>query len=346
MSSAPFDKSHELFSFEAVSPSNSTQTGAATRHTLVLPVVQMIGEGEDHMLQPIIYTSNDNLRRYLKDDLDVDRLNKIHKHLWFAGLPRCGRPLHHQLMIDRKIVLTERADLHFLWQDDRIYLKPLPDYLLSNSIWDEVLKTDSILFESAKGFLLSYLWLVQRKSDFMIAQKKSLINSDLSWDDWTAFSAVVTSNIDLREFSGISPRYLYGELRLGRVNMIYRLCRNTRTQRTFIRGYLYGYHKYSSFLSQNLAWVVTATVYVTVVLTAMQVGLGTSELRSNQIFNRASYGFTVFSILAPLIILLVAVFVLLILIWFNLDYTLGKRNSAREKFATVFTNAAIRPYDH
>jgi hypothetical protein len=282
----------------------------------------------------------------LKDDLDVDRLNKIHKHLWFAGLPRCGRALHHQLMIDRKVVLTERADLHFLWQDDYIYLKPLPDYLLSHSIWDEILKTDCTLVESAKGFLLSYLWLVQRKSDFTIAKEKGLISGDLSWSDWTAFSAVVASNIDLMGLSGISPRYLYGELRLGRVNMIYRLCRNTRTPRTFMRGYLYGYHKYTSFLSQNFAWVVTATVYVTVVLTAMQVGLGTSELQKNHTFNRASYGFTVFSILAPLIILLVAVFVLLILILFNLDYTLGKRDSARKKFATVFTNTAIRPYDH
>jgi hypothetical protein len=81
-----------------------------------------------------------------------------------------------------------------------------------------------------------------------------------------------------------------------------------------MRGYLYGYHKYSSFLSQNFAWVVTATVYVTIVLTAMQVGLGTSELQNNQAFDRASYGFTIFLILAPLIILLVAVFVLVILI--------------------------------
>src|SRR5437764_1520576 len=132
MSSAPFDKSHELFSLAAGSPTSSTQTGTAKRPTLVLPAVQMIGQ-EGHTLKPIIHTSNDDLRGYLKKDLDVDGLNKIHKHLWFAGLPRCGRPLHHQLMVDRKIVLTERADLHFLWQDDRIYLKPLPDYLLSHS---------------------------------------------------------------------------------------------------------------------------------------------------------------------------------------------------------------------
>src|SRR5437868_9225953 len=106
--------------------------------------------------------------------------------------------------------------------------------------------------------------------------------------------------------------------------MIYRLRCNTRMPGIFIRDYLYSYYKYSSFLSQNFAWVITATVYVTIVLTAMQVGLGTSELQNNQVFDRALYGFIIFLIFTLLIILLIAVFVLVILIWFNLNYMLGK----------------------
>jgi hypothetical protein len=49
---------------------------------------------------------------------------------------------------------------------------------------------------------------------------------------------------------------------------------------------------------------LTAIIYITIVLTAMQVGLASEELMHNRGFNRAAYGFTVFSILAPLIVLL------------------------------------------
>jgi hypothetical protein len=86
----------------------------------------------------------------------------------------------------------------------------------------------------------------------------------------------------------ISPRYPYGKLRLGRVNLIYWVCHRTRSPKTFIRGYLYVYRKYSSFVEQNFAWVLTAIVYITIVLTAMQVGLGTTELQNSISFNRAS----------------------------------------------------------
>ncbi|KAF0319168.1 UDP-N-acetylglucosamine transferase subunit ALG13 [Colletotrichum asianum] len=41
-----------------------------------------------------------------------------------------------------------------------------------------------------------------------------------------------------------------------------------------------------------MAWITTATVYLVVVLTAMQVGLSTDALKDNNTFQRASYGFT------------------------------------------------------
>jgi hypothetical protein len=42
-------------------------------------------------------------------------------------------------------------------------------------------------------------------------------------------------------------------------------------------------------------------VYITIVLTAMQVGLATHRLCNDDRFQNASYGFTIFSILTPLI---------------------------------------------
>lgn len=74
---------------------------------------------------------------------------------------------------------------------------------------------------------------------------------------------------------------------------------------------------------------------MTIVLTAMQVGLATNELQSSQMLNRASYGFAVFSIVAPLGILLVLLLVLLFLIIFNLDHAIRKRSTTRESFRIV-----------
>ena len=349
----PFEQRHELFSYISTSsavssaasssPSGNSPSSNVGIGRLILPVVYQAKDPDLKLLDP---TQEEELRKYLSNDLDVDGLNKVHKHLWLAGLPRCARPLHHQLMIDRKIMITERADLHLLWHDDRLYLKPLADYLLSYSIWEVALQKDQVLSENAKGFLLSYLWLIRQKSDFLIAQSENLVSNDLTWERWTKFSTAIFPNIASASFEGISPRYLYGELRLGRVNLVYRLCRKTRSFKTFIRGHFYGYHTYASFIGQNFAWVLTVIVYITIVLTAMQVGLATTELSGSQVFNRASYGFTVFSIMAPLGIIFGLLLVLLVLIVYNLDYAIKERSSTHRKFSTVFNNDALEHHKH
>ncbi len=344
----PFEQRHELFSTTAISsatlslPSGSDQSGTSKAGILILPAVRQDGH---HNLQLVDSAKPEDLQSYLKDDLNVDGLNKIHKHLWFAGLPQCARPLHRQLMIDRKVMITEQADLHLLWKDDRLYLKPLPDYLLSYGVWEGMLLKDD-LRENAKGFLLSYLWLICQKSDFVIAQRENLVSGDLTWEHWTRFSKEIFPNIFSNALEDISPRYLYGELRLGRVNLVYRLCRKTRNLKTFIRGHFDGYHTYTSFIEQNFAWVLTVILYITIVLTAMQVGLATTELSSSKMFNRASYGFTIFSIMAPLGVLFVLLIVLLILIIYNLNYAVAKRSATRETFPTLFDKVALKPYKH
>ena len=72
-------------------------------------------------------------------------------------------------MIGRSIVITESVDLHLVWQEDRIYIKPLPDYITNHSVWEKVLCQDNALYEVGAGFLLSYLWLICHRSDFEVA---------------------------------------------------------------------------------------------------------------------------------------------------------------------------------
>jgi hypothetical protein len=96
----------------------------------------------------------------------------------------------------------------------------------------------------------------------------------------------------------IDGRFNYGELRLSRLNKIYNI-----RQASILRGYMshWQWTRYGDFFQENLAWLTAATVYIAVVLGAMQVGLATDTLVANRTFQLASYGFTVFSILGPLI---------------------------------------------
>ena len=85
---------------------------------------------------------------------------------------------------------------------------------------------------------------------------------------------------------------------------------------------MYGYRNYGSFVERNLAWLASATIYTVLVLTAMQVGLATDRLGGSVAFQRVSSGFTVFSIIAPLIVVVSLFALVLVPIMFNLRYTL------------------------
>lgn len=239
--------------------------------------------------------------KFLKHDLDVSRLTKIEPYLWLAGMRRAARPLHRQVMMDRDVVITEQADLHLTWRGPRVYIKPLPSYLLDVDFWNRNICPDIDLFESAKGFLLSYVWLVCNESDFQMAIDNSnhprLLPEGITYKQWSSFIADFIKDDQFKDMEQINPRYRFGELRLGRLNSIYRIRYCTQH---FIRGYFYGYHEYGTFLENNFAWIVTFFGYIAIVLTAMQVGLATKQLVDNDAFHDASFGFTVFSIVSPL----------------------------------------------
>lgn len=75
---------------------------------------------------------------------------------------------------------------------------------------------------------------------------------------------------------------------------------------------------YISFLRDQLGWLTATTIYIALVLTAMQAGLATDQLRANDPFMAASYGFTIFAIMGPLVagaIILIVLGVLIIVNW-------------------------------
>ena len=273
-----------------------------------LPAVFQNKESKTVRIRP------DSLREYIKLELDVSRLNDIHEWLWMAGRPMCARPLCKQKMLGRDILVTEQMDIHLLWQETQIFIKPLPEFLMDHAFWTENLCDDVNVHRNACGLLLSYTWLVCYQSDLKIAKDHGLLPTWMTWVDWISFIHAVLDAIDYESLSNVNERYQYGEIRLFRVNWIYRL-----TLRSFVEGYMYRYNRFSVFLSLNFAWLAVALLYITVVLSAMQVGLATDQLKGSSRFQNASYGFTIFSILTPVIVGTFVIFVLLVLVYYNVQ---------------------------
>ncbi|KHN94744.1 uncharacterized protein MAM_07340 [Metarhizium album ARSEF 1941] len=266
----------------------------------------------------------------LEGELDLRRLTSIRGWLWVAGLPLPPRPLHHQLLLGREIFVTEQMDMHLIWTTGRMFLKPVPRFLLEPAFWAKYLccahsydcspGNDVVqrgtkrtclrlgLRQRALGFLFSYAALISHESDFCIAQEKHLLPQEARWPAWR----MLVDQLDAEHIHpNIDPRFHHGELRLSRLNKIYAL------SQTPFRGYMTRWNQYSTFFQDHFAWLASATVYIAIVLTAMQVGLTTKNLSSNDAFQSASYVFTVFAILGPLSVALLIVLVFCCIFVYN-----------------------------
>jgi hypothetical protein len=268
---------------------------------------------------------------FLSDELLVKKLNAVQDWLWMCGRPMPPRALHHQVVISREITITENPELHLIWSKNRLFLKPLPPWLLDPDIWASYLLRDSDLARCARGFLYSYTALIAYESDFNLAREKGLLPPSLTWVGWKCLVREVLHNHNM---ALVNPRYWYGELRLSRLNKIYRL------RKGFIfRGYskVAAHTVYVDLISDNFGVLATLLGYVVIVLTSLQVGLGTDKLTENTAFQNFSYGFTVFSIIAPVIAgtgILLVVLVMVISNWMATTKYEGKR----------FKEMGVEPY--
>lgn len=122
--------------------------------------------------------------------------------------------------MSREIFITENPELHLVWSKNRIFLKPIPLYLLDPDFWAAHIIHDRKLAGCARGFLYSYTALIMYQSDFRLAMEKGLLPLHLTWETWKKLSNEILKN---HCYASINPRYWYGELRLSRLNKVYRL---------------------------------------------------------------------------------------------------------------------------
>ncbi|KAH7159351.1 hypothetical protein DER46DRAFT_663330 [Fusarium sp. MPI-SDFR-AT-0072] len=266
-----------------------------------------------------------SVKEYLSLSFDLSRLHKIQKRLWLAGLPLPARSLHRQKMLGRDIVITDQSDLHLTWRESTIFVKPLWKPLLDYDFWrTELCNGDLQTYKSAAGLVLSYVWLITSKSDLQIAKDHKLVPKRLKWKMWAKFArSFLERNSMIGLDTQVAKRYEYGELRIYRLNMIYRFAPEMFLQHLF-RGYFYGYNQYSAFFGRNFAWAAVAVLYVGLLLTAMQTALAVNPTKEDTYFQQVVYGFSVFSMVSVLFFSVLALGYFVFAFMMNLVFTRRK----------------------
>lgn len=266
---------------------------------------------------------DNNQDEFLSQELSLGKLDLFLDHLWAVGGRHPAAPLNRQISSGREVILSERMDLHLVWDyNGKIFIKPLPRFLLDPSVWTEYLECRTNCEcelsppqgakecdrkaerKCALGFLYTYVCLIAYESDLAIANEKRLLprlgkDSEIQWNEWKEFSSEVLSRHDR---SQVHPRFQRGELRLSRLNFFSRY-----TQWPLFTSYIRGWRNYRSLLRDNVTSLATASVFIGLILTAMQVALATSQLQENPRFMAVSVGFSIFSIVAPLAVVLLLV---------------------------------------
>jgi hypothetical protein len=245
--------------------------------------------------------------------------------------------LHHQAARGRKIVVVEDPNLHLIWYYDRIFLKPIPPYLLSSAFLQYLGAKDREAFKAAVGFLRSYSCLIHYETDFREAQDnlhlipKKKGQNDITFEEFAKF---IGQFADIKDDS-VTPRYQYGELRLTRLNLLVRVLFKRLT-------FFHINAQWNIFFGRLLTPFLTLFLILATALTAMQVELAVQGLKDESgswvLFSRASRYFSVVVIFSVAIAILASL--ILGLVMAIHDFTFA-RSVLRHKKTSV-DDAAMR----
>ena len=268
LTSPPFSKAHQL-----CSDLNPCETMGSSTGDTQTPATALPG-------QPcILLDDRTRLKQFLVQEFWAQDLESMAPRLWVMATQSGTNvnPLHRQKIKGREIVVTEDPRLHLVWIHDRIFIKPLPSYLLSHAFWEHFLlsnlsplgdRRDAIL-KAAMGYLRTYRYLIQHESDFVIAQQDHLrlIPKNISWAQFCEF---ITEIVCIQD-TEVSDRYCYGELRLSRLNLYAPL---------FLRRFHYEqvYGQYGDYFARLYGPVLFLFAVVSTMLNSMQVEIAVEQV--------------------------------------------------------------------
>ncbi|KAJ6201934.1 hypothetical protein J3E72DRAFT_391660 [Bipolaris maydis] len=164
--------------------------------------------------------------------------------------------------------LTEEPRLHPVWLHNRIFINPLPRYLLSCVSWDDYLdecsnklgNDRSGIRRAAAGFLRTYKYL-----------QLGLIPKDVDSPSFCRLTAELSSIDD----AAVSGRYCYGELRLMQLNL-----HDPLLLRKF---YFRQVHRqYGDFFARLYGPIPFVFALASTILSSMQVAFAAKQLVMSQ----------------------------------------------------------------
>lgn len=258
------------------------------------------------------------LTDFLVRDICPTKLNRLAPYLWLCSTPSHTNipPLHGHAVHGRTIIPAEDPALHLAWATGRIYVKPLPAYLLSHAFWTCYLLTDAdtclekkLVAQSGRGLLRSYYYSIRHESDFRIAQQShlNLIPSNVTWERWCDFSV----SFDDIENNEVAPRYHYGKLQLSRLHWLVRI---------YLRelNYYYIDGGYGESFTRYYGPLLFVFGVLSVLLSAMQVGMAVEQLQSRD-WTAFWSACRWFSVLSLVFLAVVSLFLLMLFIVKSLD---------------------------
>ncbi|THW23403.1 hypothetical protein D6C98_10462 [Aureobasidium pullulans] len=256
---------------------------------------------------------------FIEKALCARDLEDISSQLWVLTTQSSANinPLHRQKIKGREIVITEDPRLHLVWSYTRIFIQPLPRYLLSHAFWEVYLLHDNsplgkrrdAVHKAAMGFLRTYHHLIQHESDFSIAQRDDhrLIPKEVTWQAFCQFMQKV-SEIQDHEVSG---RYHYGEIRLSRLNRYAPLLLHSRYYEQ-IHG------QYAEYFARFYGPMLFVFAVMTTILSSMQVAMAVDQVASHR-WSELWPFFRWFSVLGLFSTLVVAAFFVVVWLWMFTD---------------------------
>jgi hypothetical protein len=248
-------------------------------------------------LQPLRSEHSNEVHRFLCTYLDLSRFHAIRKLMWLIAVHGAPRSLYYQKFLRREIVIAEELDLHLVWAKSRVFIKPLPDFLLNYEFWEAYISCEPRLHQAACGLLYSYCGLIRFGHDLQVAQECRLINANLDYRAWTDFARTVLPNLNPKDSDNMDPRFQYGELRLNRLDTIYRYSPYKITVSSILQGFPHALtESYVPYMDQYNS-AVSAFGVIVIILSAFNLSLTAHSKSQDPDLQQAAYGFAIFAMI-------------------------------------------------
>lgn len=264
---------------------------------------------------------------HLFNELATPLLDELYTQLWLVAR-KSGHhidALHSQKVKGRSVIPTEDPRLHLVWNRNKIYIKPVPLFLLNHEFWvrylqplkrglssenplltPETPEPATSVFDSsiAVGFMRSYASLIKYPLDFAIAKECYLIPADIDWIQWSIFINHFRNIGD----DSVAKRYHYGQMRLSRLNWAVRIFHPPHTRTRWFYENLYW--STGDFMERATFPLIFLFASLSVALSSMQVALSVpverlwSQIPNDDELQEMNRAFWLFSIAVVLLWLL------------------------------------------